>query len=218
MAKSSKLITAGEAKRIDAFAREKLGISTLILMENAGRAVAEEALKVLTPRKHIAIFCGKGNNGGDGFVAARHLLAQGLKPKIYLAGKIREVKNEARVNLDILLKLKQKVFEVSEENIGLVKNQVSKCGLIIDALLGVGLQGRVRGIFCDLIEVINASNSCVLSIDIPSGLDGTTGNILGCCVRADKTVTFVARKSGMIIKHANKLSGKIAVRDLGIPL
>ncbi|MFH1354723.1 MAG: NAD(P)H-hydrate epimerase [Candidatus Omnitrophota bacterium] len=141
-----------------------------------------------------------------------------MSPIIFLAGNISGIQNEARVNLDILLKLKQKIFEVSEENIGLVKNQVSKCGLIIDALLGVGLKGRVRGIFCELIEMINFSKACVLSIDIPSGLDGTTGNILGCCVRADKTVTFVARKSGMIVKNAKKLSGKIVVRDLGIPL
>jgi len=218
MAKNSRVITSEQAKSIDSSARDSFGISTLILMENAGIAVAEEAMKLMKPKTPIAVICGKGNNGGDGFVAARQLLAKGISPEIYLAGKISDVQNEARVNLDIILKLKQKVCEVSDENLGLVKKQISKCGLIIDALLGVGLQGRVRGIFCDLIEAINISQASVLSVDIPSGLDGTTGVILGSCVRADKTVTFVARKSGMIAKHAKKLCGKIVVRDLGIVL
>ncbi|MBU1090876.1 MAG: NAD(P)H-hydrate epimerase [Candidatus Omnitrophica bacterium] len=218
MAKNSRVITSEQAKSIDTSARDSFGISTLILMENAGIAVAEEAMKLMKPKTPIAVICGKGNNGGDGFVAARQLLAKGISPEIYLAGKISDVQNEARVNLDIILKLKQKVCEVSDENLGLVKKQISKCGLIIDALLGVGLQGRVRGIFCDLIEAINISQASVLSVDIPSGLDGTTGVILGSCVRADKTVTFVARKSGMIAKHAKKLCGKIVVRDLGIVL
>ena len=218
MAKNSRVITSEQAKSIDSSARDSFGISTLILMENAGIAVAEEAMKLMKPKTPIAVICGKGNNGGDGFVAARQLLAKGISPEIYLAGKISDVQNEARVNLDIILKLKQKVFEVSEENLELVKKKISRCSLIIDALLGVGLQGRVRGIFCDLIEAINISQASVLSVDIPSGLDGTTGVILGSCVRADKTVTFVARKSGMIAKHAKKLCGKIVVRDLGIVL
>ncbi|MBU0709907.1 MAG: NAD(P)H-hydrate epimerase [Candidatus Omnitrophica bacterium] len=218
MAKNSRVITSEQAKSIDTSARESFGISTLILMENAGIAVAEEAMKLMKPKTPIAVICGRGNNGGDGFVAARQLLAKGISPEIYLAGKISDVQNEARVNLDIILKLKQKVFEVSEENLELVKKKISRCSLIIDALLGVGLQGRVRGIFCDLIEAINISQAFVLSVDIPSGLDGTTGVILGSCVRADKTVTFVARKSGMIAKHAKKLCGKIVVRDLGIVL
>ncbi|MBU1906428.1 MAG: NAD(P)H-hydrate epimerase [Candidatus Omnitrophica bacterium] len=218
MAKNSRVITSEQAKSIDTSARESFGISTLILMENAGIAVAEEAMELIKPKTPIAVICGRGNNGGDGFVAARQLLAKGISPEIYLAGKISDVQNEARVNLDIILKLKQKVFEVSEENLELVKKKISRCSLIIDALLGVGLQGRVRGIFCDLIEAINISQAFVLSVDIPSGLDGTTGVILGSCVRADKTVTFVARKSGMIAKHAKKLCGKIVVRDLGIVL
>ncbi|MDP2938023.1 MAG: NAD(P)H-hydrate epimerase [Candidatus Omnitrophota bacterium] len=218
MAKNSKLLTAKEAKDIDIRAKEIFGISTLVLMENAGRGGAEEAIKVLHGRKNVAIFCGKGNNGGDGFVAARHLLAYGLKPVIFLVGRVQDVENEARINLETLLRLRQKIIEVDEENLHLVKNKISQYTLIIDALLGVGLQGEVKSIVRDLIGVINASKAYILSVDIPSGLDATTGRVLGCCVKADKTVTFVAKKRGMVIGDGPKYCGRIVVKDLGMPL
>lgn len=218
MAKSSRWLTSQEAKAIDIKAKEVFGISTLILMENAGRSVAEEAVKILRHKKAIAIFCGKGNNGGDGFVAARHLLAFGFKPDIFLCGRISEVENEARINLEILLRLKQKIIEVEEGNLYLVKNMIAEYNLIIDALLGVGLQGEVRGIYRDLIGIINTSKAYILSVDIPSGLDATTGKVLGCCVQADKTVTFVAPKRGMVLGAGPKYCGRIVVKDLGMPL
>jgi NAD(P)H-hydrate epimerase len=145
-------------------------------------------------------------------------LACDIKPDIYLAGSICSVKNEARINLDILLKLKQKVMEVEEKNLYLVKNKISKYNLIIDALLGVGLMGAVRGIYQDLIGMINAAKAYILSVDIPSGLDATTGRILGCCVKADKTLTFVAKKQGMILGQGPKHCGKVGIKYLGIPL
>ena len=229
----SRLLTSESAKEIDIIARDSLGISTLVLMENAGRAVAEEVIKILSGKKTVAvfcgntrskmmlrcaIFCGKGNNGGDGFVAARHLLSYGLRPAIFLAGRIKNVENEARINLEILLKLKQKIFAIEEENLVLVKNKILKYNLIIDALLGVGLQGVVRGIYRDLIGIINTAKAPILSVDIPSGLDATTGKVLGCCVKADKTVTFVAKKRGMVVGEGPRYCGRVVVRDLGISL
>jgi len=218
MVKSSKLLTVKLAKDIDIKAREIFGISTLVLMENAGRGVAEGVIEILRGRKTVAIFCGKGNNGGDGFVAARHLLTYGIKPDIFLAGEISDVENEARVNLEILLKLKQKIIEAEEESLHFVKNKISKYTLIIDALLGVGLQGEVRGVYRDLIGIINTSKAYILSVDIPSGLDATTGKTLGCCVKADRTVTFVAKKRGMVRGDGPKHCGRVVVRDLGVPL
>lgn len=218
MARNSDFITAQEAKGIDIKARNSFGISTLVLMENAGRQVAQEALKMLRRGKRVVIFCGKGNNGGDGFVAARHLLVKGIRPDIFLAGKINAVENEARQNLDILLRLKTKIIEAGEENLHLLKNRVLRYNLIIDALLGIGLSGEVRGIFKDLIGIINLSKAKVLSVDIPSGLDATTGRVLGCCVKADRTVTFVSRKRGMIKGSGSKNCGKVIVKDLGISL
>lgn len=216
---SGRLITSQKAKEIDLKAKERCGISVLVLMENAGKAVAEEAMKVLKNQKEkVAIFCGKGNKGGDGFVAARHLLTYGIKPEVFLAGKISEVNNEAKINLEIFRKLKLKILEVSESNLNLVKREISKYELIIDALLGVGLSGEVRGIFRDLIESINSSRAFILAVDIPSGLDATTGRVLGCCVKADRTVTFVAKKRGMVIGDGPKYCGRVVVKDLGIPL
>ncbi len=210
------LLTAKTARAIDCKAREKFGISTLVLMENAGSAVAGEIVKSGKGKKKIAIFCGKGNNGGDGLVAARHLLAQGINSDIFLAGKLSEVRNEAKTNLEILLNLKRKVVEVNEINAG--KIDIAKYGLIIDALLGVGLTGQVRAIYSDLICLINSSKAYIVSVDIPSGLDATTGKILGCCVKADKTITFIAKKHGMIMGSGPKYCGKILVVDLGIPV
>jgi NAD(P)H-hydrate epimerase len=187
-------------------------------MENAGRAVAEQTIKIAGHRGKVAVFCGKGNNGGDGFVAARHLMAKGIKPDVFLAGNMTEVKNEAKINLEILLKIKQKITEVREKNMHLVENKISKYDIIIDALLGVGLKGEVKGVIKRIIELINEAGASVLSVDIPSGLDATTGKALGICVKADKTVTFIARKHGMVLGKASGYCGEIIVEDLGIPL
>ncbi len=227
------LLSVRQAKEIDKKAREFLGISTLVLMENAGRAVAEELIRVPyregkvavfcgnTRSKRMlrcAIFCGKGNNGGDGFVAARHLLLKGIRPDIFLAADISEVKNEARTNLDILLKLKQEIFEVKQNNLHLVQSRLKRYSLIVDALLGIGLVGQVNGVFGDLISMINMSKAKTLAVDVPSGLDADSGKVLGRCIKAETTVTFVAKKRGMVVGEGPKYCGRIVVRDLGIPL
>jgi len=216
------LLSVRQAKEIDKKAREVLGISTLVLMENAGRAVAEEAEFCGNTRfnrmNRCAIFCGKGNNGGDGLVAARHLLLRGIKPDIFLAADVGEVKNEARINLDIILKLKQKIFEVRQNNLRLVRAKAMRYHLIVDALLGIGLSGEVSGVFRDLIGIINMSKAKKLAVDIPSGLDADSGQVLGCCVSADNTVTFAAKKIGMTKGAGPKYCGRIIVRDLGIPI
>ena len=211
-----RFLTARQAKELDIRAAADYGISTLVLMENAGRQVAEEAAQLYRGVKKIAVFCGKGNNGGDGFVAARHLRLHGRHPHVYLAGKFSDVKNEARVNLDILLKLKQKVIEISPVAVSRLRTDCY--GLIIDALLGVGLTGEVRGVYSGIIALINASDVRVLSVDIPSGLDATTGKELGRCVKADRTITFVAKKRGMTINAGPRSCGTVTVADIGIAL
>ncbi len=218
MKKTKCILTAAQAKALDKKALEKYGISTLVLMENAGRAISNEAIKVLKSKRKLAIFCGTGNNGGDGFCAARHLLTSGIKSEVYLIGRRKDVKNEAKINLDILIKLKQKVLEIKPENIYLIKNKIKGYKLIIDALLGVGLKGKVRPVYQEVINIINASKAYILSVDIPSGLDATTGKVLGTCVKADKTITFVGKKRGMIYGEGNKYCGKVLVRDIGVPL
>jgi len=210
-----KTITASQSKLLDKKAREIFGLSTLILMENAGRAVAGEIIKL--KKRRIAIFCGKGNNGGDGFVLARHLLAAGIRPDLFLAGKASDVKGEAKLNLDILLNLKHKITRVDGKAVSSLKRKIRRYDLIVDAIFGVGLKGRIEGVFGDLIESINFSGAYIVSIDIPSGLDADTGEAPGVCIKADRTITFVARKRGMVKGKGPGYCGKIIVKDLGFP-
>jgi len=217
--RKQRIITTKQAKAVDRRAQEEFGISTLVLMENAGRAVMEEALKILkSSQGKVAVFCGLGNNGGDGFCAARHLLTAGFKPDVYLAGKITDVGNEAKINLNILLRLKQKITEIKPRNLSLLKKRIERSSLIIDALLGVGARGQIRPGYQKVIDIISSSDIYVLSVDIPSGLDATTGKVLGRCIKADKTVTFVAKKRGMVYAEGRKHCGKVLVRTIGIPL
>jgi hydroxyethylthiazole kinase-like uncharacterized protein yjeF len=209
-------ITSRQAKALDLKARKVFGISTLALMENAGACVADEAMRL--GRRKIAVFCGKGNNAGDGFVAVRHLLAKGIKPDIFLIAPAAGVHAEARVNLNILRKLRQRICQVNEKQIPLVRRTISRYGLIIDALLGVGLSGPVKGVYADVIHLINCSRAYVMAVDVPSGLDATTGRALGCCVQADLTVTFMAKKKGMLKTQGPAACGRIIVKDIGLPL
>jgi hydroxyethylthiazole kinase-like uncharacterized protein yjeF len=207
-------LTAIASRAIDRKARDKYGISTLVLMENAGFAVARVVFKLYKPGMRLAVFCGKGNNGGDGLVASRHLMAQKIKLDIFLTCRFSQVRNEAKINLNILRKLKTKITRISPKDLRKIK--ISRYHLIVDALLGVGVSGELRGIYPELIKLINSSRARVISADIPSGLDATTGKVLGDCVKADKTVTFVAKKRGMEIGDGPEYCGKVIVTDLGI--
>jgi len=210
-------LTTRQAKKLDSKAKDRFGVPTILLMENAGRAVSEEVIKNIPVRKSkIAIFCGRGNNGGDGLCAARHLMAKGLSLDVYLCGRHNQVKGEAKVNLDILLKLKKDVFEINQRTLKLIKRKIHHYGLIVDALLGVGLRGEVSGIDASVINLINSSSAQVISVDIPSGLDANSGKALGSCIKADKTVTFIAEKRGM--GKGKDFCQEIIIKDLGIPL
>jgi len=206
-------ISAKEARQIDGKLRDEFGISTLVLMENAGAAVCREALK--TGKKKIAVICGKGNNGGDGLVCCRHLLAAGIAPDLFLASPVDALKEEARANFDILLKLGQRAVRLDETGAGGLA--AKKYSLIIDALLGVGFSGAVEGAYAGIIASINSSSARVISVDIPSGLDADNGTAMGCCVEADMTVTFIAPKRGMLAGAGPGYCGKIIVAGLGIP-
>ncbi|MFA5311664.1 MAG: NAD(P)H-hydrate epimerase [Candidatus Omnitrophota bacterium] len=216
---AGKILTVSQARNLDSKAREKFGIPAILLMENAGRAVSEEVSRVIGGGEmKVAIFCGKGNNGGDGFCAARHLISRGVNPDIYLCGSINEVRGEAKVNLEILLKLKKGVFQVNPKKLKAVRARIPGYGLIVDALFGVGIKGLVKGIFADIINTINQSRAYIISVDIPSGLDANTGRVLGVSVKADATVTFIAKKKGMVKGEGERLCGRIVVENIGFPL
>ncbi len=135
-----KLITSRQARLADIRARRELGIPTLVLMENAGHAVAAEVMRKIRGNEKVGIFCGKGNNGGDGLVTARHLIANGVNTDVFLVGTIKDTGDEAKKNLDILLRMKVKIKAIDEGNIRFIPGRLKKYAVIVDALLGVGLR------------------------------------------------------------------------------
>ena len=208
-------ISSRQAKAFDLFAQEKLGIPSIVLMENAGRRVAEEAVRMARSLGGlvVGIICGVGNNGGDGFVAARHLLNAGVKVSLFIIGSKDKLKNDPKTNLSILLKMGQKVKWIrSVKDLSGIK----KSDLLIDALFGIGLHSRITGIYLAVINYLNQARIPILAVDVPSGLDADSGNALGAAVQAKRTVTFIAAKKGFFRKDGPRHCGRIVVADIGI--
>ena len=187
MKRQPRVVTAGEMRDIDRAAIERFGMPRLVLMEHAGTAVAKAAASMLTGHrsKRVAVMVGRGHNGGDGCVAARHLANRGVAVIVYLVGSGDGLTEEAGVNLEIVRRLGVAVVPVAgEADLQTVPAQLADATLIVDALLGIGLTGLVRPPVARTIEAINAAGKPVLAVDVPSGLDATTGQLLGVCVRA----------------------------------
>ncbi len=214
-----KAVTAEEMKKIDQAAIQDFGISSLVLMENAGRGVAEVAFGMLPKEsKEVVIVCGKGNNGGDGFVCARHLINKGADVTVFLVGGPDQNKGDAKVNFLILEKMKTNFCSlIREDDFDKLKICLKNSDLIIDAIFGIGLSGKIREPYLKIIDMINKSGKKVLSVDIPSGLDADKGISLGGCVRADKTTTFAVSKVGLIKEEGLKFCGDIITVDISIP-
>ncbi len=215
-----KSVSAQEMKKLDALAIARYGIPAIILMENAGRSAAQEALKMLPKKgiRRVALFCGYGNNGGDGFVCARHLINQGIQARIYLVGEKKQFSRETKLNYQILSKLKQKFEPVKNSKaFGKLTQEIKKCQLIIDGIFGIGLKGGLNQFYQELFSTLNSAQAPILSLDIPSGLDADTGKPLGGAIQAVKTITFGLLKKGLIKPQACKFTGKITVADISLP-
>jgi hydroxyethylthiazole kinase-like uncharacterized protein yjeF len=213
-------VTREQVREMDRRAIEDFGIPGVILMENAGRAVAEETWKLAEqdPRARVAILCGKGNNGGDGYVVARHLFNRGMDPAVIVFARPADVSGAAAVNLAIIRKMGLAVEEVtSDDDLCKIEAAVSAADVLVDALLGTGLAGDVRGPIRRAIDNNNGSGKAVVAVDIPSGLDANTGQVLGACVAADVTVTFVAPKIGFERGDAPVHVGTIVTAEISIP-
>ncbi|MGL5513693.1 MAG: NAD(P)H-hydrate epimerase, partial [Sporomusa sp.] len=185
--------TANEMREIDRIAIHEYGIPGIVLMENAGVAIVRQLETIIEPvaDHRFCIFAGKGNNGGDGYVIARHLVNQGGKAKVFLLGKKDEVSGDARINLDILERIGVDILEISHDrDWDKVKVSVTFSDCLVDALLGTGFRGEVSGDMAHLIEIINAAGKLVVAVDIPSGVDADTGQIKGKAVMASHTVTL----------------------------
>lgn len=220
--------TREEMRELDRKAIAEYLIPGIILMENAGRNVAGEVQDMLRhvhpPRlpgeRKAAILCGKGNNGGDGYVIARHLHNGGISVKVFVVANISDIMKEgdAAVNLQILLKMKIPVQELSDmAAIDNVARELRGYDVVIDALFGTGLSGEVREPFKTLINATNESRKPVISVDIPSGLDANTGKVLGAAVKATKTVTFAVSKKGFYLNEGPAYTGEVVVTDISIP-
>lgn len=207
-----KLATREIIREIDKASIEEYGILGLILMENAGRGVAKVVLKEFPEIKRIAIFAGGGNNGGDGFVVARHLMKEGLDVTTYLAVDPKRYKGDALVNFQALSKIGGKVIRL---NNGFA--DYKGADLIVDALFGTGLDREVDGFYKEVIDFINSQSVPRVAVDIPSGLDSDTGFPLGVSVKADITVTLVLPKIGLAIYPGIDYAGKVYVVDITTP-
>jgi NAD(P)H-hydrate epimerase len=217
------LVTAGEMQEMDRQAIETHGIPGLELMENAGQGATNVLLDQFADRikAGVGIICGKGNNGGDGFVIARYLADRRIDVTVYLLAKAAGVKGDAAANLKRLAALKIPVIEIPDEDSFLkIKSEFRRFDLLVDAILGTGLTSDVRGFFKTVINFINDLNRSgipVFAVDMPSGLNSDTGQLCGTCIRAQGTATFALAKIGHFTYPGADYTGKLEIIDIGIP-
>ncbi len=208
-------VTSNQAREIDRRAIEELGIPGVVLMENAGRGAAEIILERCPhPGLGVAILCGGGNNGGDGFVIARHLVNAGHAASIILCTDARRLTGDAAVNHEIV---KNMGLPMTQLDVRSVAEQLHEHGTVVDALLGTGCTGPVRPPLDAAIAAINDHGAFRVAIDVPSGLDCDSGTALGPVVHADLTITFMAPKAGFATATGRAVTGDIVVAGIGAP-
>jgi NAD(P)H-hydrate epimerase len=212
------LLSRDEARELDRRAVEDLGVPSLVLMENAGRGTAELLVR-LGVHGPVLVCCGKGNNGGDGFVVARHLDLRGIAVRVFLFGRPEELTPDAAVNYRILERAGPSIRVFSDEvDFAALRQALAGAEWVVDALFGTGLKGPVRAPFAQIITTINDSPARVLAVDIPSGLDCDSGQPLGPTIRARHTATFLAMKKGYNDPAARPWLGQVHVLDLGVKI
>ena len=210
-----KVSSVSEMRAMDRTAIEEFGIAEELLMENAGQAVYFVILTQLgIGGKKFVVFCGTGNNGGDGLVVARKIHSNGAAVKVFLLGDPARFKGVARLNLDIVSRLPIQVQRI--ESIEAIRADVAHCDAIVDGIFGTGLVRDVGGLYRDVIDLINHSGRPVFSVDIPSGVNGDTGQVMGIAVRADHTITFGLPKIGNVLYPGYELGGKLSVSHISL--
>jgi hydroxyethylthiazole kinase-like uncharacterized protein yjeF len=214
-----KLVTAAQMRELDRRAIQELGLPSLVLMENAGRTTYEILRRQFPePAGEVAVLAGRGNNGGDGYVVARYLAQDGLPVVVFLLGLPEQVKGDARVNLEILGRLGVEVVEVeTEADLNPVLHRLARAGLIVDALLGTGLDKPVAGLMAALIAKVSHLKAPVLAVDIPTGLSADTGEVLGVALKAQVTVTFGWPKLGQVLPPGRDYVGRLYQVNISIP-
>lgn len=215
-----KVATAQQMQALDRKTIGEIGIPGIVLMENAGRGAATTFVSFFSEvqRKKTVIVCGRGNNGGDGFVVARYLRNWNLSVKVLLLCHPEALQGDARTNYEIFFRMGGEILACpDQEAFEKSKSILWEADLLVDAIFGTGLHAEVSGFYRELIDQLNGLGKPVMAIDIPSGLDANTGRPLGAAVRASLTVTFGLPKVGHLIPPGPEYTGKLRVIDIGIP-
>jgi NAD(P)H-hydrate epimerase len=215
-----RVLTARQMRDADRRTIDGIGIPSAVLMENAGRQVvtAIDAAFDDLEQMHVAVVCGPGNNGGDGFVAARVLIERSIATTVYLVAQASAVKGDARINLDVLHALGVDVVEIADGAAWeLHGGEVTGADLIVDAIFGTGLKAPLEGLVATIVNDINAAAVPVVAIDLPSGLSADVADVIGPAIRAGLTVTLGAPKLPLLLPPAESLAGRLTVADIGIP-
>jgi len=215
-----RVLNAAQMREADRRTIDEIGIPSLVLMENAGRQVvaAIEASFENLHDRGVAVICGRGNNGGDGFVVARTLHQRGVDVGVFLVGRVAEVRGDARINIEILGRLGLTVVEINDEQEWeLHLSEITACGVVVDALFGTGLKQALSGMLETVVADLNASGIPIVSIDVPSGLSADTHRLIGDAIEASMTVTLAAPKPCLILPPADARAGDLVIADIGIP-
>jgi NAD(P)H-hydrate epimerase len=215
-----RILNAAQMREADRFTIDDIGIPSSVLMENAGREVVsaiETAYESLLDGR-VAVLCGPGNNGGDGFVVARTLMQRGVDAAVFVIGSVANVRGDARLNLDILGHLGVSVVEISDEQAWeLHFSEIAQCSLIVDAIFGTGLKAALGGMMETVVADVNASGIPIVAIDLPSGLSADTPQLIGDCIDASMTVTLASPKLPLVLPPGEAHAGDVVIADIGIP-
>ena len=214
-----KVVSGETMQRMDRRAMEDFGIPGINLMENAGRGCAAAIVERFGPAagRMALVVAGKGNNGGDGYVIARLLQQAGWEVRTFVLAPREDIAGDAKDNL-ARLDPETVSFSPSSAGLSLFASHLERASVVVDALFGTGLKSDVRGCLAEAIELVNGSGKPVVAVDIPSGIDAGSGQVLGVAVKADLTVTFALAKFGHVLYPGVDLCGELRVVDIGIPL
>ena len=216
-----RVLNTQQMREADRRTIDDVGIPSIVLMENAGRqtvAAMEAAFDDLLS-SHVAVLCGRGNNGGDGFVIARTLIQRGVEASVFLLGTVADVRGDARTNLEVLGRIGLTVVEITNaQEWELHFSEISECDLIVDAILGTGFQGQLSGLLETVVADVNGLGVPVVAIDLPTGLSADSHEVEGEAIEASMTVTLGAPKIPLVLPPADAHCGDLVIADIGIPL
>jgi hydroxyethylthiazole kinase-like uncharacterized protein yjeF len=215
-----RVLNTAQMREADRRTIHEIGIPSIVLMENAGRqavAAMEAAFEDLMTSR-VAVVCGRGNNGGDGFVVARTLIQRGVQTSVFLLGSVSEVQGDARTNIEVLGRIGLTVVEIkSAQDWELHFSEISECDVIVDALLGTGFHGVLTGLLQTVVADVNALGVPVIAIDLPTGVSADSAELAGEAIEASMTVTLAAPKIPLVFPPADSHAGDLVIADIGIP-